>query len=401
MKKRLKKTIKFCVNPVKFFKDSWFFQHKSLEEFHKTKNLFVISHLGQLAQVEALIKKESFLNCVLVILYTKKNKRMPELTRRSADKTLFRRVLLLEIPTYPNKINIKKLTQINNSYQKMINEIKPHRLFVFSFEKHYGMLLSYAEKKKIEVNLIEEGTATYKYDSVDDANKKIRDTLSFKEKVNAKWIKYIPMFSELRPTLSIYNNFNTVYSINHKALGKVFSAKKYQYFFLYENIEADMLVKTIQNKYHISGKDIIFLNQRYPFPVRVYAYVLINILKEQKPFDGKVFIKLHPKDTDELKAALKEAIYNQQLENQFILIEESGFLVEKLINLSHPKQVLALTSTGLVYAPKTSPETEAVSIYPILRSQMLEEIPYSDTVFKEADEHFHILQKFSGIRFLE
>lgn len=52
-----------------------------------------------------------------------------------------------EIPTYPNRIEIKKLVRMNNSYQKMIDKIKPNKLFVFSFEKHYGLLLSYAERK--------------------------------------------------------------------------------------------------------------------------------------------------------------------------------------------------------------------------------------------------------------
>lgn len=401
MKKSLKKTLKFCSNPIRFFKDSWLFKHKYLEEQYKTENLFVISHLGQLAQVEALIKKEAFLNCVLVILYTRKNIKMPELTRKNANKSLFRRVLLLEIPTYPNKIHIKNLIQMNNSYQRMIDEIKPHRLFVFSFEKHYGMLLAYAAKKNIAVNLIEEGTATYKYDSIEDANEKIKKSFSLKEKVKAKFILTLPLLSELRPSLSIYNRFNTIYSVDSKALEKVFFAKKYQYFFLYENIEADFLVKSIQKKYNITSKDIVFLNQRYPFPVKVYADILIDILKSHKPSDSKVFLKLHPKDTEELKAALKNAINEDHLIPQFVLIEESSFLVENLIHFTKPKQVIALTSTGLVYAPKTSQETESISIYPLLRQKMLEKMPYSDSVFKESDEHFHILQKFSGIHFLE
>ncbi|MEG9476346.1 alpha-2,8-polysialyltransferase family protein [Mannheimia indoligenes] len=401
MKKKLKKTIKFYSHPIRFFKDSWLFKHQHLEEQHKTKNLFVISHLGQLAQVEALIKKEAFLNCVLVILYTRKNRKMPELTRKNANKLLFRRVLLLEIPTYPNKIYIKNLMQMNNSYQRMIDEIKPHRLFVFSFEKHYGMLLAYAEKKKIEVNLIEEGTATYKYDSIEEANEKIKNSFSFKEKLKARLILTLPLLSDLRPSLSVYNRFNTIYSVDSKALEKVFFAKNYKYFFLYENIETDVLVKSIQQKYKITSQDIIFLNQRYPFPVNIYADILIDILKSHKPSGSKVFLKLHPKDTEELKAALKNAINEEHLIPQFVLIEESGFLVENLIHFTKPKQVIALTSTGLVYAPKTSQETEAISIYPLLRQKMLEKIPYSDSVFKESDEHFHILQKFSGIHFLE
>lgn len=401
MKRTFKKFIKLFFNPIKFFKDSWLFKSNFLDDGKKIKNLFVISHLGQLAQVESLIKKEGLLNCALVILYTKKNKKMPELTKKNTNKSLFKCIYLLEIPTYPNRIEIKKLVRMNNSYQKMIDKIKPNKLFVFSFEKHYGLLLSYAEKKNISINLIEEGTATYKYDNVDEANRKIYSTLSRKEKFKAMWIKLLPMLKELRPTLSIYNRFHTVYCMESKVLEKVFIAKKYTHFFLYEDIKPDSITLDIQNKYQISNQDIIFLNQRYPFPADIYAMNLINILKTQKPVNGKVFLKLHPKDTDEFKLALKNEISQQRFSEHFILIEESDFLVEKLIHLSMPKQTMALTSTGLVYSYKISEETESVSIYPKLRKKMLESVPYSEAIFKEADEHFNILQKFPGISFLE
>lgn len=400
MKRKIKKLI---FRPVKFFKDSWLFDHNILEEHKKTKNLFVISHLGQLAQIEAVIKREKLLNCVLVILYTKKNKTMPKMVRDKSTKSLFNRVLLLEIPSFPNKINIKNLVKINNSYQKMIDEINPHRLFILSFEKHYCLLASYAKKKGILVNLVEEGTATYKYDNYEQANQAIIDSFSKEEKRKAFLIRTMPIFKELRPVLNIHRDFNTIYAVYPKALASIFNAKHYVEFFLYENIKVTNEIEKVNQEYNIGENDIIFLNQRYPFPQDLYASSLISSLVTQFGIESgqKIFIKLHPKDSEELKEALKREIELNNYQENIILIDRYGFLVEGLIALSKPKYVSALTSTGLVYSSKISPRTRSVSIYPKLKSKLLESISYSDKVFKESDEHFYILQKFDNILFVE
>lgn len=400
MKKKFKK---FFFSPIKFFKDSWLFEYNHLEEYKKTKNLFVISHLGQLAQIEAIIEKEKLLNCVLVILYTKKNKEMPQLVRKKANKSLFNRVLLLQIPSFPNKIHIKNLIRINNTYQKIIDEIKPHRLFILSFEKHYCLLANYAKSKKILVNLVEEGTATYKYDDYKQANQAILESLNKQEKKKAFLIKTLPIFKELKPVLEIYRDFNTIYAVYPKALKNIFNAKNYVEFFLYENINITNEVKIINQEYRINERDIIFLNQRYPFPQDIYAKNLIKILSNQFKNDKeqRIFIKLHPKDSEELKQALKIEIKNNNIQDNIILIDKYGFLVEGLISLSKPNAVVALTSTGLVYSNKISPETNSISIYPKLRSELLKSINYSEAIFKEADEHYHILTKFNNISFIE
>lgn len=400
MKRKLKKLM---FRPIEFLKDSWLFDYNSLEEHKKTKNLFVISHLGQLAQIESLIKRDKLLNCVLVIVYTRKNKEMPKLVRDRANKTLFNRVLLLAIPSFPNKIHIKNLVKINNTYKKMIDEISPSRLFVLSFEKHYCLLLSYAKSKKIIVNLVEEGTATYKYDNYEQANQVILNSFSKEERRKAFLIKRLPMFKELRPVLEIYRDFNTVYAIYPELMSRIFNAKHYVEFFLYENIKITSETVKINSQYNIRENDIIFLNQRYPFPQELYASSLISILVDL--FLGgntqKIFIKLHPKDSEELKNALRNEIEEKNYQENIIIIDKYGFLVEELVALTKPCIVSALTSTGLVYSNKISPGTQPISIYPKLKSKLLESISYSDAVFKESDEHFYVLSKFDNILFVE
>ncbi|MFZ7264438.1 polysialyltransferase family glycosyltransferase, partial [Avibacterium volantium] len=204
----IRKVRKFLFHPIAFIRDSWIFKYNPLGNLIRIKNLFVISHLGQLAQVESVIKKEQLLNCMLIIVYTNKNKKMPQLVRNNSDKNIFKEILFLELPSFPNKINIKNLIVINNSYREALKRVKPHRLFILSFEKHYCLLANRANEMNIEVNLIEEGTATYKYDNYHEANNKIMQSFSKSEQWKLFLIKTLPLFRELRPVYKIYNNFN-------------------------------------------------------------------------------------------------------------------------------------------------------------------------------------------------
>ncbi|WGE89089.1 alpha-2,8-polysialyltransferase family protein [Actinobacillus arthritidis] len=397
----MKKIKKFLVNPLRFMTDSWVCKYAHLEDFKKTKNLFVLTHLGQLSQAEALIKQEKLLNCVLIILYTKKNTTMPMMVKKASNPSLFNRIQQLKIPSFPNKVQIKNLTYINNSYRNLLAKIKPHRLFMFSFEKHYCLLAQRASERNIEVNLIEEGTATYKYKNLNEANALVKSSLSIKEKKTAFFINMLPMFRELRPALSVFNGFNKVYAVFPELLKDTFNFKEGKAFFLYKNIEIGKTALNIKNKYEISTDDILFLNQRYPFPKEVYVQCLVRILSiYTEKYTCKVFIKLHPKDPEELKEILKQEIVNSPMSSKIILIDESGFLVESLIKAVEPKKVLALTSTSLIYSQLLANDINAESIYLLIKEKMLESIAYEHKNFYEVEEHFAILNKFKNVKFI-
>ncbi|WGE31632.1 alpha-2,8-polysialyltransferase family protein [Actinobacillus genomosp. 2] len=397
----MKKIRKFLVNPLRFMADSWVCKYAHLEDFKKTKNLFVLTHLGQLSQAEALIKQEKLLNCVLIILYTKKNTMMPVMVKKASNPSLFNRVQQLKIPSFPNKVQIKNLIYINNSYRSLLAKIKPHRLFMFSFEKHYCLLAQRASERNIEVNLIEEGTATYKYTNLNEANTLVKSSLSIKEKKTAFVINMLPMFRELRPVLSVFNGFNKVYAVFPELLKDTFNFKEGKEFFLYKNIEIGKTALNIKNRYEISTDDILFLNQRYPFPQEVYAQCLVEILSTYaEKYDCKVFIKLHPKDPEELKEVLRQEIANLSMSSNIILIDEYGFLVESLIKTVKPKKVLALTSTSLIYSKLLVDDINAESIYLLIKEKMLESIAYEHKIFYEVEDHFTILNKFKNVDFI-
>ncbi len=66
----LKKLRKLFVNPIGFFRDSWFFNSKNKAEELlsplkiKSKNIFIVAHLGQLKKAELLYK-----NLVGVVIF--------------------------------------------------------------------------------------------------------------------------------------------------------------------------------------------------------------------------------------------------------------------------------------------------------------------------------------------
>ncbi|HAM6280221.1 alpha-2,8-polysialyltransferase family protein, partial [Escherichia coli] len=81
----LKKLRKLFVNPIGFFRDSWFFNSKNKAEELlsplkiKSKNIFIISNLGQLKKAESFVQKFSKRSNYLIVLATEKNTEMPKI----------------------------------------------------------------------------------------------------------------------------------------------------------------------------------------------------------------------------------------------------------------------------------------------------------------------------------
>ncbi|WP_410402430.1 hypothetical protein [Escherichia coli] len=79
----LKKLRKLFVNPIGFFRDSWFFNSKNKAEELlsplkiKSKNIFIISNLGN-KKAESFVQKFSKRNNYLIVLATEKNTEMPK-----------------------------------------------------------------------------------------------------------------------------------------------------------------------------------------------------------------------------------------------------------------------------------------------------------------------------------
>ncbi|MGR6981665.1 alpha-2,8-polysialyltransferase family protein [Testudinibacter sp. P27/CKL/0425] len=392
---------KLVFNPLQFFHDSWVFSGTQPKTLNKIENLFFISNLGQLAQVEALIKKEKFKNCFLIILYTKKNLRAPKMTAGHVLEELFLGLDFLELPLSPNTIEIKRLVYLNNTYNRLIKSLKPNKIFMLSFEKHYALLIANARLLGVKVNLVEEGSGTYKYENESEANKAIISNLTNQEKKTAFFIQYFPFFKSLKHALVIPKYFDNLYVSFPELLENTFNFRRSSEFFLYDkDAPISNKMKNISESYSLSDNDIFFLNQRYSFLNELYIDKLLYILKSYSVFfKTRVFIKLHPRDTPEFKKVLREKIKFLSPDIKIFLLDEPDFLIEPLIFLVKPKIILGLSSTALIYTIKLSEKTRCISIYPTLKVEMQTEAD-NEQDFLTPDNHFEILSNFKHVEIL-
>ncbi|EFH6250138.1 TPA: poly-alpha-2,8 sialosyl sialyltransferase, partial [Escherichia coli] len=122
----LKKLRKLFVNPIGFFRDSWFFNSKNKAEELlsplkiKSKNIFIISNLGQLKKAESFVQKFSKRSNYLIVLATEKNTEMPKIIVEQINNKLFSSYKVLFIPTFPNVFSLKKVIWFYNVYNYLV-----------------------------------------------------------------------------------------------------------------------------------------------------------------------------------------------------------------------------------------------------------------------------------------
>ena len=379
----MSKKSKFLKNPKKFFLDSMWFKKNNLKTNLSYKNLFVISHLGQLNQVESLIEYEQIENCLLVILYTNKNTKVPKSIQNQYNKNLFDNSILFLLPNSPNNYNTKSLVFIKRNYQELINIARPDNLYLLSFENHYSLLAEVAKESKVYLALIDEGTATYKSPDLSEYYKK--QTLI--KKLIAKALNVNQAFYWT-------TTFDNVYGAFPELLKSTFKAKSYNRFFAHAGkFTIDENTTKLINNYNVTDNDFIYVNQRYPIDDTDFVDAILDILEKiSKYHQSKIFIKMHPKDSDTLKSIFINKLQDYQ---NIIFIKENEFLIEPTIQMVKPKGVIGLTSTSLVYAPLVSPKTKVYSIKPWFINLIPTE--NNQTGIDIINDHFKILQQFKHV----
>lgn len=341
---------KLLTRPKAFFRDSVWFSESKIEQMGNYKNLFIISHLGQLHQIESFIKYENVTDNLLVILYTNKNLKMPKLVRASADKKLFSKTYLFLLPNSPNSNRLKPLFAMNKDYKALIDYIKPQNLYMQSFENHYALLSSYAKSKDIHITLLDEGTASYKTQDLSEYYK----STSFLKKTFAKLLGIDSAFEW-------FTEYDNIYAAFPELLKKTFYAKNYHRFFSHAlDAKVHDKTKALIQEYNITSDDFIYVNQRYAVSDQDFTNAILKILNTfAEYFNAKVFIKLHPKDTNSIKNSFNKNLANYK---NLIMIKENEFLIEPTVMEVKPRGVVGLTSTALVYAPLVSEKTKVFSI---------------------------------------
>lgn len=411
-----------------------------LKKPKQTEHLFVITHLGQLKQMEALIVKKNLTNNGLIVLYTTANFVVPQTVHDKVAKSLFDFVVFVEIPFKINQINYFKLKTVYETYVSLLNANKPKTLYLNSFEGHYAILIDIAKKRGIRNALVEEGTATYKLLSQPTININHEDSINFEflktrfmltigqtelfkravkqkkytkdfllqskyfcqnlildEKVQGKLIEVLGKGS-IKSYKKPFLQFDEVYASFPSLIEQSFLAKDVQLFNIYESIDSETLAlaKEIVSDYDITDKDALYLSQRYTIDPIQYVNTVTPILLKVTRDSRKVFIKLHPKESNKVHQAFKKI--TDAFPNKLILIEDNRFLVEPVMKVSNIQKVIGLTSTALVYAPLVSHHTQSISVAQALIDNLpkTEQNAIGSATIKE---HLEILKIFDNIQF--
>ena len=363
-------------------------------------NLFFVTHLGQLSQVEALIKYEKIINNELIILYTNANKKIPKLIQKNVSKDIFSNISLVRLPIKPNLLHLSKLIKIYFIYKRIIFSKNYSNIYILSFERHYAFIGSLAEKRGIKIHLIEEGTATYKFNDKGeniapvDLGKSIRDKISF------FLIKYSPFFKKIKPALSYWKNFDCVYAAFPDKITNGFNFNRRKYFFvpaLGGTIDKDIVA--IAERYNIGTTDCIYVNQRYPVDAILFAEEIISIFDELIVLNNwrKVFIKFHPKDSGDVKKVFNEAIEKSIHAQCFTIIDEPAFLVEPIVQHSKPQAIIGIASTALVYTPLLSAKTQAICFGDLFLTRLTAKNAITVHARGLISSHIEIVKRFDNL----
>lgn len=372
-------------------------------EVRQGGNLFVVSHLNQLIQVQSLIRFERFSNNRLLILSTPANKAMPRTIQENVGKALFEAVAELQLPRSPNVVRVDRLNTIAGLYRKVLRQLRPTRVFLLSFERHYAILGKFAVDQGAEIFLVEEGTATYKIGR--DGENLAHIDPKGRNRFSVAAIQHLPFYRHLRPALGRIQQFSGVYAAFPGLLRHAFQFERATRFFMHAGgLSTNPRTRKQVAAYGITSRDALFVSQRYPIRDEIFIDAIMRVLAAIVQQDeGRIFLKLHPKDRPAVPKAFADAIRLMGLQGRIVLLKEADFLIEPAIAVARPRAVYGLTSTALVYAPLVSPCTKTYSLLPWVRQNVKSHPAYTPTQddVSVMESHFSILTQFTHVGVLD
>lgn len=381
----LKKIRKFIFHPVQFVRESFWFAVPYFSNKVKPNqgSLFVVSTLGQLHQMEALISRNNITGGMLVILYTQKNMSMPKLIYDVANKSVFRCIYQFELPTGLGDFNLKKFNFIKRGYSSLLKEVQAKELYMASFAGHYSLLLKLATNRGLETHLVEEGSGTYTplvdcYNPGKIESKKLKGYLS---------------------TEGYFYKFDHIHVAFPELLKSVFKAESYNRFFAHLGGKTlDKNIFSLQEKYNVSSDDYIYVSQLFPaLNDKIYYSCVVDILEDiLKTIKGKIYIKLHPKEMGK-KHVMSYFLQYAKKNNRLVVINEPAFLIEPFIYYTRPKGILGITSSTLIYAPLMSSQTSSISLSNILVNLLKDREQNTNLI----EKHLKIIQIYQHVVLLD
>lgn len=366
------------------------------------KCLFVVAQIGQIKQAQELALSLELSNVEVAILYTRKNRQMPIMMQAAVDPKIISRVHQVEIHPASNDISALAANYDQKVYASLLDTVRPDRLFVCSFERHYGVLCFEAKKRGIPISLFEEGTAILKntvpgYKTFTPPTLKGSATTIYnrvwKKQPIAKYV-FEPLAIMVRQILTMplllvrtvreiykapqvqehilkrrhkhfldgWSQFDHVYSTNPEVIATLFPASEMRTQKpRYENIEDLMLANELIAEYAIDANTAIFTSQRFDLKPEIQIPMVLSILLHVAQSTGyRIIIKLHPRESEVIVQTYRSMI--EKLGLDITLMEGAHVPAEYLAVHSDCPAVIGISSSTLMYAPKSKPSLRSISI---------------------------------------
>lgn len=366
--------------------------------------LFVVAQIGQIKQAQELVLSLGLPEVEVAILYTRKNRQMPIMMQAAVDPRIIGSVRRVEIHPASNDISAIAADFDQKTYASLLDTVKPDRLFVCSFERHYGILCFEAKKRGIPISLFEEGTAILKntvpgYKSFTPPTLKKSATTIYnrvwKKQPIAKYvfepialvlsqvfaipglmaktaweIYKAPQVQERilkrkhKSFLSGWSEFDHVYSTNPDVLAPLFPASEMrEHRPRYENPEDMILANELIAEYGIDASTAIFASQRFDLKPEIQIPMVLGILLHVAQSTGyRIVVKLHPRESDAVVQIYRSTIEKLGLHQDIVLMEGAHVPAEYLAVHSECPAVVGISSSTLMYAPKGKQSLRSISI---------------------------------------
>jgi hypothetical protein len=350
-------------------------------------NLFVITRLGQLRNVQGYINQFKTKRNLLILLYTPDAFELVENIDRNIDSSLFREIIHFELPLRPLGVNKKKCKNLYENLTETLYKLNKRynikKFFLCNTDNFYIYFEKVATKIHADIILLEEGLTTYRmfakdrgkvftFRNVKSAFKIVlRNFRKFFVSLIAlllkffSWILKIDIFNFIKhkriPRDYRYGNiehFKEAYvcfpekmkSLTTKnQIGKI----KKLHFFTNKNLNENVLSNLENNM-------TLFVNQRY-VPYDLHFNIVFEIF--EKANIKKFFIKFHPKESKKIYwSHLKKAIQNYPQLDIRILRGFDHIPAEDLMITGKIKKIVGITTSTLIYSKLIDPNIKVLSI---------------------------------------
>ncbi|RVK75418.1 hypothetical protein CN154_15050 [Sinorhizobium meliloti] len=396
------------------------------------KALFVVAQIGQLKQAQELVRSLGLADVEVAILYTRKNRQMPIMVQAAVDPTIIGATHKIEIHPASNDLSAMAADFAEKAYSSLLDMVKPQRLFVCSFERHYAILCLEAKKRGIPISLFEEGTAILKnvvpgYKSFTAPTLKTSARTIYnrvwKKQPIAKYV-FEPVAAALYQILILpnllaktaweiykspqiqerilerkhmhflagWNDFESVYSTNPEIIASLFpQSEMREHRPRYENHEETTVAQALIEEYAIDGNTAIFASQRFDMKPEIQIPLVLGILLHVAQSTGfRIVIKLHPRESEMVVQVYRNTIGRLGLQHDIILMEGAHVPAEYLAVNSECPAVIGISSSTLMYAPKSKPSLRSISIGRVLLAD-LAQAGIEDAGTRQIRDHVSIL----------